>query len=102
MVRRAKCCVVPAQCRRPTSIRIKEDYLLAAAMLRLAIADWRAGIGMPEWSPRGKRSAEAFDWLFNDERRAHVTFQRVCDLLGAEPSWLRTEIRAVHGVSNGD
>jgi hypothetical protein len=73
------------------------DYgslLLAQAMLEQALEDWRAGLRYPEWSKRGRLSADAADWLFNDERRAILTFADVCDVLGAEPSWMRATIRA--------
>jgi len=73
---------------------------LAAAMISLAIADWRAGAGRPEWSPRGRRSAEAHAWLFDDARHSIFTFKDVCDVLGAEPSWMRAMIRAEHGGSD--
>ena len=69
----------------------------AQAMVRQATEDWRAGVGRPEWSPRGRRSAEAADWLFNVERRAAVTFEDVCALLGVEPGWMRRMIRAKYG-----
>jgi hypothetical protein len=81
------------------------SLLLAQAMIEQAIADWRAGVGRPEWSPRGRRSAEAAGWLFDDERRATFTFADVCDVLGAEPGWMRAMILseyATDGVSNGD
>ncbi|MGD0290093.1 MAG: hypothetical protein ABSC63_10625 [Candidatus Binataceae bacterium] len=71
--------------------------LLAQAMLEQAIADWRVGFGRPEWSPRGRLSAEAADWLFSDERRATFTFKDAADVLGAEVNWLRAMIRAEHG-----
>jgi hypothetical protein len=74
-------------------------------MIEVAIADWRAGVRFPEWSKRGRRSAEAAGWLFDDERGATLTFADVCDLLGAEPGWMRAMILseyATDGVSNGD
>jgi hypothetical protein len=68
------------------------NQLLAAAMIELAIADWKAGIGRPEWSQRGRRSMNAADWLFNPERRALVTFEDACAALGADPDYTRKEI----------
>jgi hypothetical protein len=76
--------------------------LLAMAMIELAIADWRAGIGKPDWSPRGRRSEEAGDWLFNPARAAHLTFQQACDLLKAEPSRLRAGIRSKYEGTEAD
>jgi hypothetical protein len=70
---------------------------LAAAILEQAVEDWRVGFGRPEWSPRGKLSAEAADWLFNDDRRATFTFRQVCDVLGAEPERMRKLIRREYG-----
>jgi hypothetical protein len=68
------------------------NQLLAAAMLKLAIADWQAGLCYPKWSRRGKRSMDAADWLFNPERRALVTFEDACAALGADPDYTRKEI----------
>lgn len=70
---------------------------LAAAMLEQAVEDWRVGANYPDWSPRGRRSAEAAGWLFDDERRATFTFKAVCEVLGAAPSWLRAMIEAEYG-----
>jgi hypothetical protein len=70
---------------------------LAAAMIDLAIEDWCAGFGWAAWSPRGKRSTEASDWLFSDERCASLTFKDACNVLGAEPGWMRKMIRAEYG-----
>jgi hypothetical protein len=71
----------------------------AIAMLRRAIVDWRAGVGRPEWSKRGRLSAEARDWIFNSERRAHVRFEDVCEVLGAEPNWMRAMLRAEYATA---
>jgi hypothetical protein len=77
--------------------------LLAQAMLELAIADVRAGVGRPEWTPRGKRAAEARDWLFNPERRALIKFEDCAAMFDLDADWLRKEIRAEYtdgGVSD--
>ena len=58
---------------------------LAAATLECAISDWRVGAGRPE--------------LFDDARRATFTFKDVCNVLGAEPDWLRAMIREEYGES---
>lgn len=70
-------------------------------MIGLAIEDLRAGAGWPEWSPRGRRSAEAAAWLFDERREAVFTFEDVCAVLGIESSWIRAKIRAKFGVTDG-
>lgn len=70
------------------------NHHFAKAILRQAIADWRAGMGRPEWSKRGKLSAGAGDWIFNPDRRALVKLEDVCAVLGVEPDAMRAKIRA--------
>ncbi len=63
-------------------------------MIELAIADWRAGVRYPDWSRRGRLSADAADWLFNPGRRALVKFEDACAVFDVEADWMRAMIRA--------
>jgi hypothetical protein len=71
---------------------------LALAMIEQARADWRRGIDRPPWSPWGRRSAEAGDWLFNPDRKAHLSFHLCCEVLGIDPSQKRIALRAKYEV----
>jgi hypothetical protein len=74
-------------------------------MIEVAIADWRAGVRYPDWTRRGKLSAEARDWLFNPARRALVKFEDACAVFNVDADWMRARILseyATDGVSNSD
>jgi len=64
------------------------------ATIQFALEDWRAGVGRSEYSRRGRRSAEAADWIFNPEHRARLTFDDACAILDLAPTWARKQIRA--------